>query len=491
MTTARELVADALQEPSPDFGEWYIDAAELLAKPDPGPTPWLIENLIVDQALVACVGRWKTTKSYGLLDLCIAVATGRPAFGALAVPKRGPVVFVNEESGEAALWRRLDALCRGRAIDRDELREHLYVAANARVKLDDPGWQNELSDLGRAIHPRLFVFDPLARMKGIGRKENDQDQMDVVIDFWRELRTETKAAVALVQHTGHQGDHMRGTSDLETAWETRLAWVRDGQNPVVTIKSEHREAEAAEPIQYRIAWDGQTRTMRFDLEHDPIALKVVDYLREHPDASANEVYKEVGGNRKDVLAAVKQHKEQGGSNEVEPPRNHPPQAALESGTSSPPVRAAGTTTEEPGTNGTEPHLSEDEIERIRQVFLDSEPDPMELEHRGARVVSANHGGGVSTAMEMKRNDPQFSISLSVSPLMRRCYVCGEERPAEEFAVDRSKASGRKSICKACDREKTRRKYVERRRGELSEYRPGYRPKTTGLTERLLKERGET
>ena len=96
--------------------EWLIDAADLLAQPDPGPTPWLVENLIVDAALVACVGRWKTTKSYGLLDLCIAIATGRRAFGALKT-NQGAVVFVNEESGKAALWRRLDALCRGRAID--------------------------------------------------------------------------------------------------------------------------------------------------------------------------------------------------------------------------------------------------------------------------------------------------------------------------------------------------------------------------------------
>ena len=64
-------------------GDWTIDAADLLAEPDPGPTPWLVEGLMVDQAIVACVGRWKTTKSYGMLDLEISIATGRPAFGRL------------------------------------------------------------------------------------------------------------------------------------------------------------------------------------------------------------------------------------------------------------------------------------------------------------------------------------------------------------------------------------------------------------------------
>ena len=32
---------------------WLLDAADLLAEPDPGPTPWLVDGLIVDQAIVA------------------------------------------------------------------------------------------------------------------------------------------------------------------------------------------------------------------------------------------------------------------------------------------------------------------------------------------------------------------------------------------------------------------------------------------------------
>jgi RecA-family ATPase len=105
-----------------------------------------------------------------LLDIAISVRTGRSAFGALGVNDPGPVVFVIEESGRAALWRRLDALCRGRGIDREELRG-LPLAANARVKLDDREWQERLIELGKTVRPRLFVFDPLARMKPpLGRR---------------------------------------------------------------------------------------------------------------------------------------------------------------------------------------------------------------------------------------------------------------------------------------------------------------------------------
>lgn len=48
------------------------------------------------------------------------------------------------------------------------------------------------------------------------------------------------------------------------------------------------------------------------------------------------------------------------------------------------------------------------------------------------------------------------------PERRRCYRCSEERPVDEFAVDRSKGSGRKSICKACDNAKARRYYEANR-----------------------------
>jgi hypothetical protein len=287
---------------------WLIDAADLLAQPDPGPTPWLVEDLIVDKAIVAAVGRWKTTKSYGLLDLCISIATGEPAFGTFTIPNPGPVVYVCEESGQAALWRRLDALCRGRAIDPERLRERLHVAANARVKLDDHEWQAELVSTGKKIKPRVFIFDPLARMKAPARKENDQGDMAVPIEFARTLRQETNAGVCFVHHTGHQGEHMRGTSDLESVWETKLVWKRDGQSALVTIESEHREAEAGEPVRYRISWDHDTRTMRFPLvesEGGPtLADRILKHLAEHGSSTTDEVRKSVGVRKSDVLRTL-------------------------------------------------------------------------------------------------------------------------------------------------------------------------------------------
>jgi AAA domain len=327
-------------------GSWLVRGSDLLAEPDPGPTKWLVENLMVDEALVAMVGRWKTTKSYAALELLVSVATGTPAFGSLPVAKPGPVIYVCEESGRAALWRRLDALCRGRATDRDAL-DGLFLAANQRVKLDDPGWQRELVAQGRDLKPRLYLFDPLARMKAAAREENAQTDMAPLIEYMRELRDETGAGVAFVHHTGHQGDHMRGSSDLESAWETKLKWKRDGGASEVKIEAEHREAETSPPIRYRISWDAATRTIRFPLITDDTLAQVRAYLIEHPDASANTVFDALGGSRAKVLEAVKTIREEGGTEAEYHPGTTGSGAGERGGTPEALSESPGTTTAEP------------------------------------------------------------------------------------------------------------------------------------------------
>jgi AAA domain len=290
---------------------WLENAGELMREPDPGPTPMLIEDVIVDQALVAVVGRWKTMKSFGLLDMSISIVTGLPWLGRLAV-RPGKVVLVLEESGRAALRRRLESLCRGRGIapvDAPDALEYLYYVANRRVKLDDGGWQNELVAVGKDLGPALLVLDPLARMKSAARDENAQKEYAPVIEFMRLLREETGASVAFVQHQGHSGEHMRGTSDLESVWESRLGFRRDANT--VTITSEHREAQAGPPISFRFTWDETTRSARLVEVGDSTQAKVAAHLADHPDDSGNAVHEAIGGRRQEVLAEVKRQRESG------------------------------------------------------------------------------------------------------------------------------------------------------------------------------------
>ena len=314
-------------------GVWLERASDLLAEPDAGPTPFLVDQLLVDRCLGATQGAPKIGKTWVVLECGIAIATGRPAFGRFEIPQTGPVIVILEEAGRAALHRRLDALARGNAIDREEL-AGFHFAANRRIRLDDPGWQNDIVDAAKEIKPRAVLFDPLARLKASTRDENSQTEFAPMLEFLRDLRDEADAAVIFVHHTGHGGDHLRGTSDLESWWESKLTIKKttDGSS----IAAEHREAEAAPMVTFAQAWDHTTRSLRL-VATRTLAQKVADYLIEHPDASANVIDDAIGGHRADVLKVVKEQRAEGGTRPGNHPGTTPFEAPIPGGSDSPPL----------------------------------------------------------------------------------------------------------------------------------------------------------
>lgn len=265
--TVRPFPTAVAAEPS----AWLESAAALLAEPDPGPTPMLVDDLIVESAIGALQGAPKAGKTWLELDLAVSIVTGEPALGRHTVANPGPVVIVLEESGRAALHRRLAALIRGRDIPADRLGD-LHFAANQRVRLDAPDWQQRLRAAIPQIKPRAVFFDPLARLKDPSRDENEQTAMAPLLDFMRELRDLGDCAVVFAHHTGHGGAHLRGTSDLESYWETKLTLTRDSDG-ICKLDASHREALGLdEPIGYRLAWHDDNRSMRLEIADTPIGV---------------------------------------------------------------------------------------------------------------------------------------------------------------------------------------------------------------------------
>jgi hypothetical protein len=285
--------------------EPFLESASvLLAEPDPGQTPFLVESLLVENSIAAIQGPPKVGKTWTGLEIAVSVVAGLPAFGQFET-HQGPVVVILEESGRTALHRRLDALTRGRAIEPERLRD-LHFAANRRVRLDDPKWRERiLTDVGK-LKPRLVIFDPLVRLKGAGTSENDQGEMAVVLDFLRDLRDNLEAAQAFVHHTGHGGTHLRGTSDLEGYWESKLSLTAQAGGSI-EIASEHREAEAGEPFQFRQAWD-QHGSLRLKVTEDSrtqhLRESIIEHVREHPAGNAEDIAKAIHKRASDVRAQL-------------------------------------------------------------------------------------------------------------------------------------------------------------------------------------------
>jgi hypothetical protein len=93
---------------------------------------------------------------------------------------------------------------------------------------------------------------------------------------------------------------MRGSSDLESVWETRLTFKRDGDSGAVTVRSEHRDEDDGATIVYRLDWDGATRTMRLRPTLLPLAERILEHLAEHGPMGAADLAKGVDTRRSDV-----------------------------------------------------------------------------------------------------------------------------------------------------------------------------------------------
>jgi hypothetical protein len=123
--------------------------------------------------------------------------------------------------------------------------------------------------------------------------------MAPLIEYIRLLRDESDAAVMFVQHSGHQGDHMRGRSDMESVWESRPSFAR-AHDDIVTIKAEHREADSGDPIAYRLHADDSARTIRLRPTVLPLPERIIEHLREHGPMGAEELAKGIETRRSDV-----------------------------------------------------------------------------------------------------------------------------------------------------------------------------------------------
>lgn len=293
---------------------WLERASDLLAEPDPGPTPFVVDELLVEGAVGMIVGAPKLGKTWIVLDLAVAIVTGTDALGRFPVAEPGPVMVVVEESGRDALHRRLAALARGRGIDGAALAD-LHLAPNRGVRLDDARWRQRLLAAASEIRPRAVFLDPLARLKGDGVDENSQRDVAPVLRFLRDLRDASGAAVVFVHHSGHgEGGRARGSSDLESYWESRLVVGRgdDGQRH---LTASHREGERdSYPHDYRLISDTAARTVRLAIrepdrgsEATPgptLVETVVAYVTDHPGLSKTAITDAVKGRDRAIIAAI-------------------------------------------------------------------------------------------------------------------------------------------------------------------------------------------
>lgn len=222
----------------------------------------LIDGIMNQDSFVVVYGKSGTAKTFNVLDMAGAIASGRDWCGRETV--QGVVLYVAAE-GTGGIEKRLAALKKHRDLPDGTPLYLCPVQVNLGTTEDDA---RAIARFGLQLAEKhnlpfmLTIIDTLAQSMG-GGDENSTQDMSKFVDRVSLIRQLTKAATLVVHHTGKdESKGSRGSTALRGALDTEIFVSTDGE---------------------------LTTTKQRDLEllKDPILFKLVDVdLGEDPNGRA-------------------------------------------------------------------------------------------------------------------------------------------------------------------------------------------------------------
>jgi hypothetical protein len=220
-----------LLKPGERFGPVRIfSAAEIMAEELP-PVPWVVPD-ILPEGVTFLAGKPKMGKSWMVLGLGIAVATGGVALGTKRVEQGEVLYLALEDKSPRRIQNRLDKLLGGRPAP-----ENLRITYDW-PRLDDGG--ADLLDDWVAVHPdaRLVIADTLAMLKPQtnGRRTQYDEDREAVAPF-APIAADHNVAILLV--------HLReAESDDPLDMITGSVGLTGGVDGALVLKRKRGQADA-------------------------------------------------------------------------------------------------------------------------------------------------------------------------------------------------------------------------------------------------------
>ena len=219
---------------------------------------WLVEGLIQRGANGMIIARPKSGKSWAVLDLAIALASGQRWLD-FYVPKRVRTALVSREDfGGLTQWRE-KKLRAHRKLSAADLDQWLYINAKGlkrKMMLDSPDDVTALVNDLKRYGTEFLILDVMRVLHG--SEENDNTEMQKIIDVLNSIQDQTGAAICLVHHDNKREDaslteRARGASAI-AGWAEFIAGIRvvDEVNATREFVCELKAAMAPDKFYFRI-----------------------------------------------------------------------------------------------------------------------------------------------------------------------------------------------------------------------------------------------
>jgi len=265
---------------TPDGWEGKFPVHSALAATRAKPTEWLIKGVLPAADLCAVYGGSGSGKTFVVLDMAAAIATGTPWRGHKT--RKGRVLVVAAE-GAGGFGNRVQALCSHIGVPADQLDIGLITVPPNILEDDDIA---ELVASIKAVgEVSVIVIDTLAQVTP-GANENTSEDMGKALVHCRVISTATGATVLLVHHSGKDATRgARGWSGFKAAMDAEIEVIRHEDSPIREI-AVRKQKDGSDGARWGFKLD--TVMLGLDADGDPITSCVVTPVDEVPKPAAKE-----------------------------------------------------------------------------------------------------------------------------------------------------------------------------------------------------------
>lgn len=231
-----------------------------------------MEGLLTEGCCSVVYGDSNVGKTFFVLDLAAAVASGQPVAGRKV--RQSPVVYVSME-GARRFNHRIVALKEARRLSNDT---PFYLASWPLALLEndkvDEFVKAVLDQIPAGTKPGLIVLDTLSRGMA-GGDETSSVHMTTAIAAVDRIRHETGAHCLLIHHSGKdRSKGSRGHTSLRAAIDSEFEVSRDGEGVPFVHNTKQRDLPMAADFRFQL----RQCHLGINLAREEITTCMVEYI---------------------------------------------------------------------------------------------------------------------------------------------------------------------------------------------------------------------
>lgn len=203
------------------------------------PISWMVDEIFPSASVCMITGDAGSGKTWISLDIAISIAKGNPWIGREVI--QGPVLVIDEESGEDRISRRIKKIIMGHGGPGTPIYGHSMQC----IDITNIPHLTEIEKIIVDKNIKFVVIDALMDVV-LGADENSVKEIMPAFKYLRQISERTGVTFLIIHHNDKAGTGYRGSSAIKGAVDTMLEITKSENSDSIKIKS--KKVRDGEPV---------------------------------------------------------------------------------------------------------------------------------------------------------------------------------------------------------------------------------------------------